>query len=103
MPRGRHFATLEAPELFVGDVRAFARKLRSSPQARPMPLSPSEISATEPSNRNLLRAPPWVIGISGRLFGAGSLRLVREQQWRGEPHPTLKGSVEGCRRKLEGD
>jgi len=30
MPRGGHFATLEAPELFVEDVRAFARKLRQS-------------------------------------------------------------------------
>ncbi len=85
MPCGSHFATLEAPELFVEDVRAFAQKLRGSPQARPMPLAPPVIRATEPSNRNLLRAPPWVMGISGRLFGAGSLRLVRERQWRGSP------------------
>ncbi len=30
MPRGGHFATLEAPELLVEEVRAFARKLRQS-------------------------------------------------------------------------
>ena len=29
MPRGGHFAALEQPELFVEDLRAFARSLRS--------------------------------------------------------------------------
>jgi microsomal epoxide hydrolase len=29
-PRGGHFAAMEEPELFVADVRAFARKLRAS-------------------------------------------------------------------------
>jgi microsomal epoxide hydrolase len=28
MPRGGHFAALEAPDLFVDDVRAFARLVR---------------------------------------------------------------------------
>jgi pimeloyl-ACP methyl ester carboxylesterase len=28
MPRGGHFAALEAPDLFVEDVRRFARELR---------------------------------------------------------------------------
>ena len=29
MPRGGHFAAFEQPDLFVADVRAFARTLRS--------------------------------------------------------------------------
>jgi microsomal epoxide hydrolase len=28
MPRGGHFAALEAPDLLIDDIRAFARSLR---------------------------------------------------------------------------
>jgi pimeloyl-ACP methyl ester carboxylesterase len=37
MPRGGHFAALEAPDLFVDDLRGFAKTLRSGERVGALP------------------------------------------------------------------
>jgi pimeloyl-ACP methyl ester carboxylesterase len=46
MPRGGHFAALEAPELLVEDIRAFFRPLRAKPYGRGMPRPRSRTTQT---------------------------------------------------------